>query len=203
MFHFDVQGSVAKSTHAGIPWLRRIRAARPELYFWPLDGWSPLLGTSVIAEVYPRLWSTAYPVAGRNPDQHDAYSVARWLQEADLDGSLQRALRPFESGPIDTTARVERWILDVETSEPPKSSPRKLGPAMVPRSARETTRTGYLNRNGQEVIQRRDLPGNDHNQKVYVLRCRQCAAVYGANGSDIFQRRCPKCGGGSKGLVTH
>ena len=25
VFHFDVQGSVAKSTHAGIPWLRYIR----------------------------------------------------------------------------------------------------------------------------------------------------------------------------------
>jgi hypothetical protein len=25
VFHFDVQGSVAKSTHAGIPWLRFIR----------------------------------------------------------------------------------------------------------------------------------------------------------------------------------
>ena len=25
VFHFDVQGSVAKSTHAGLPWLRKIR----------------------------------------------------------------------------------------------------------------------------------------------------------------------------------
>jgi len=203
VFHFDVQGSPAKSTHAGIPWLRRIRAASPELHFWPFDGWSPPSGASVIAEVYPRLWSAAYPAEGRSPDQHDAYAVARWLQEADLDGSLQRALRPFESGPIATTARVEGWILGVEPSGPPKSSPRKPRPAMVPRSARETTRIGYLNRNGQEVIQRTDLPGNDHNQNVYVLRCRQCATEYGANGSDIFQRRCPNCGGGSKGLVTH
>ena len=36
VFHFDVQGSVAKSTHAGIPWLlylRRQFGAR--LHFWP------------------------------------------------------------------------------------------------------------------------------------------------------------------------
>jgi hypothetical protein len=41
VFHFDVQGSVAKSTHAGIPWLlylRRQLGAR--LHFWPFDGWS-------------------------------------------------------------------------------------------------------------------------------------------------------------------
>ena len=38
-FHFDVQGSVAKSTHAGLPWLRFIRQhAKP--FFWPFDGWA-------------------------------------------------------------------------------------------------------------------------------------------------------------------
>jgi hypothetical protein len=39
VFHFDVQGSVAKSTHAGIPWLlylRRLFGAG--LHFWPFDG---------------------------------------------------------------------------------------------------------------------------------------------------------------------
>jgi len=34
VFHFDVQGSVAKSTHAGIPWLRYIRrCAGDKVYF--------------------------------------------------------------------------------------------------------------------------------------------------------------------------
>ncbi|MGO9234950.1 MAG: hypothetical protein ACLP4V_13070 [Methylocella sp.] len=35
VFHFDVQGSVAKSTHAGIPWLRFIRERLGD--FWPFD----------------------------------------------------------------------------------------------------------------------------------------------------------------------
>jgi hypothetical protein len=39
VFHFDVQGSVAKSTHAGIPWLRFIRRRLgARVHFWPFDG---------------------------------------------------------------------------------------------------------------------------------------------------------------------
>jgi hypothetical protein len=38
--HFDVQGSEAKSTHAGIPWLRFIRQRLGQrVHFWSLDGW--------------------------------------------------------------------------------------------------------------------------------------------------------------------
>lgn len=36
------------------------------------------------------------------------------------------------------------------------------------------------------------LPGNDHNQPVYVLRCISYGHEYGANSSDILQRRCPR-----------
>jgi hypothetical protein len=40
VFHFDVQGSVAKSTHAGIPWLRFIRQRLGQrIHFLPFDGW--------------------------------------------------------------------------------------------------------------------------------------------------------------------
>ena len=63
-----------------------------------------------------------------------------------------------------------------------------------------TTEVGYTNRNDQTVIRRTDIPGNDHNQRVYVLECNQCYHRYGANGSDIWQRRCPNCGGGKPGL---
>ncbi|MFY9830709.1 MAG: hypothetical protein WAK69_19305, partial [Rhodoplanes sp.] len=38
VFQFDVQGSVAKSTHAGIPWLRCIRQQfGSRVHFWPRD----------------------------------------------------------------------------------------------------------------------------------------------------------------------
>jgi hypothetical protein len=68
---------------------------------------------------------------------------------------------------------------------------------------RETTTPGYVNRNRQEVIRNTGLPGTDHFQFVYVLRCGDCANEYGANGSDIFQRKCPACQGGAPGLTTH
>ena len=63
-----------------------------------------------------------------------------------------------------------------------------------------TTEPGYRNRNDQTVIRKTSLPGNDHNQRVYVLECSRCQHRYGANGSDIWQRRCPQCGGGRPGL---
>jgi hypothetical protein len=77
VFHFDVQGSVAKSTHAGIPWLRFIRQRLgPRVHFWPFDGWDMPPGRSVIAEVYPALWSRGFAPEDRTSDQHDAHSVA-------------------------------------------------------------------------------------------------------------------------------
>jgi hypothetical protein len=51
VFHFDVPGSVAKSTHAGLPWLRYIRSHAAGVYFWPFDGWDIPEERSVLAEV--------------------------------------------------------------------------------------------------------------------------------------------------------
>jgi hypothetical protein len=65
---------------------------------------------------------------------------------------------------------------------------------------RETTRPGYVNRNSQVVIRNTNLPGTDHGQTVYQLACVTCGHVYGANGSDIFERKCPNCQGGADGL---
>lgn len=124
VFHFDVQGSVAKSTHAGIPWLRHIRSARPALHFWPFDGWLPNAGVSVIVEAYPRLWSARYPSEGRTPDQHDAYCIARWLQEAGQRGELTAAFQPPEPEPIAAMGRVEGWILGA--AWPPAEKPKPI-----------------------------------------------------------------------------
>ena len=65
---------------------------------------------------------------------------------------------------------------------------------------RQTTVPGFVSRNGQMVLRKTGMPGNDHNQIVYVLRCGRCAHEYGANGSDIWLRRCPSCSGGKPGL---
>ena len=123
VFHFDVQGSVAKSTHAGLPWLRYLRLELgARVHFWPFDGWQPPAGRSVIAEVYPRLWSRQYPRADRSPHQQDAYAVARWLQEADCSGALNAHLQPALSQNEHRIAQIEGWILGVGAPLPSTSS---------------------------------------------------------------------------------
>ena len=114
VFQFDVQGSVAKSTHAGIPWLRFIRRQLGcRLHFWPFDGWHIPAGASAIVEVYPRLWSAGFPRDDRTPDQHDAYSIAAWMARADRDGGLADALRPVLTPAKRSSAEIEGWILGV------------------------------------------------------------------------------------------
>ena len=114
VFHFDVPGSVAKSTHAGIPWLRYIRRnCSNRSHFWPFDGWDILPGRSALMEVYPSLWSRNFPREDRTQDQHDAYSVAAWLRQTDLDGNLTRYLTPTLSPAERTVAQVEGWIFGV------------------------------------------------------------------------------------------
>ena len=68
------------------------------------------------------------------------------------------------------------------------------------RGAGITTKVGYANRNGQEVIRPTGNPGTDRGQCVYVLRCQACGHEYGANGSDIWLRRCPAHDRGAPGL---
>jgi hypothetical protein len=63
-----------------------------------------------------------------------------------------------------------------------------------------TTRVGYVNRNDQAVIRPTGNAGTDHGQYVYALRCLGCGHEYGANGSDIWQRRCPAHDRGAPGL---
>lgn len=114
VFHFDVQGQVAKSTHAGIPWLRFIRQRLGErVHFWPFDGWAIPAGRSAIAEVYPALWSRHFANEGRSGDQHDAFSIAAWLSLADRHGSLVTHLHPKLSPADCAIAQVEGWILGV------------------------------------------------------------------------------------------
>lgn len=113
VFHFDVQGSVAKSTHAGLPWLRLIKQHCPHAHFWPFDGWEFAHRRSVVAEVYPSLWSKTYERADRTGDQHDAYSVAAWLAEADRAGTLARFFNPALTDAERAQAAIEGWILGV------------------------------------------------------------------------------------------
>ncbi len=114
VFHFDAPGSVAKSTHAGLPWLRFLRdRLGGRAHFWPFDGWEPTSGSHVFAEVYPSLWNKSFPREDRTPDQHDAYTVARWLSETDAADKLPRFLRPELLTEERAIADIEGWILGI------------------------------------------------------------------------------------------
>ena len=69
-------------------------------------------------------------------------------------------------------------------------------------SKRKTTAPGYRNKNGQVNLSRTEPPrrGTDYGQHIYILHCLGCGRNYGANGSDIWQRKCPYCQGGTPGL---
>jgi len=112
VFHFDVQGSVAKSTHAGLPWLRHLRQQLgPSLHCWPFDGWEPPKNGSVVAEVYPALWSRSYLSEERDSHQQDAYCIARWLQETDATDRLADYFSPTLNEEEKKRAQLEGWIL--------------------------------------------------------------------------------------------
>ena len=114
VFRSNVQGQVAKSTHAGIPWLSRIRTETGDrVHFWPFDGWEIPPGKSAVVEVYPSIFRNRYPPDDRTSDEQDAYSTARWLKETCEHGFLERYLDPPLTDVGRQTAELEGWILGV------------------------------------------------------------------------------------------
>ena len=67
----------------------------------------------------------------------------------------------------------------------------------------ETTRIGFVNRNNQRCAGHRGIAGTDHGQFAYRIECLNpgCGHIYGTNGTDVFQRKCPKCQGGRDGIA--
>jgi hypothetical protein len=57
-----------------------------------------------------------------------------------------------------------------------------------------------VNRNGQKLICKTKHSGTDYNQCVWIIYCPDCNFLYGANGSDFFERKCPNHQGGTEGL---
>ncbi|MEM9656873.1 MAG: hypothetical protein AAF961_00795 [Planctomycetota bacterium] len=114
VFHFDVQGQVAKATHAGLPWLRRMRqAVGDRLHFWPFDGWEIDEDKSVVAEVYPSVFRNRYGKADRTADQQDAYATARWLSEMDRRECLAKYFEPPLTAEELAQGELEGWILGI------------------------------------------------------------------------------------------
>ncbi len=113
VFQFGMQGSVAHSTHAGLPFLRQLRRSHPAVHCWPFDGWQIAPQTSVVAEVYPSLFRNRYQREGRSIDQQDAFAVSNWLCQMDADGHLKRFFDPPLTSCQQATAEREGWILGV------------------------------------------------------------------------------------------
>ena len=113
VFQFDVQGSVAKSTHAGLPFLKQLRDQNLGLHFWPFDGWSLPEDKSVVAEIYPSLFRNRYPRESRTVDQQDAYSICCWLRDMDAIGRLADFASPPLTEDQQKIAQLEGWILGV------------------------------------------------------------------------------------------
>ncbi len=110
---------MAKSTHAGLPWLRYLRQhLGSRAHFWPFDGWQVPPNTSVIAEVYPALWNKTFPSEGRTADQQDAFSIAEWLRRTDTTGMLSDFLCPVLSPADRAIAEIEGWILGIAPTPP-------------------------------------------------------------------------------------
>jgi hypothetical protein len=116
VFQFDCQGSVAKSTHSGIPWLHYLRDLSElagRVHFWPFDGFDIPDARSVIVEVYPSLFRNRFAREGRTADQQDAYVVACWMKAMDERNVLARYFEPPLDAEERLIARREGWILGV------------------------------------------------------------------------------------------
>ena len=83
----------------------------------------------------------------------------------------------------------------ISPTRSPRRSPTVRNGARTP-----TTEPGFTNPNRQTV--ERATGGRSltrDGQFVYALRCRDCNHLYGCNGLDIKERRCPACQGGAAG----
>jgi hypothetical protein len=112
VFQFDIQDSLAKSSHAGLPWLDYLRRG-DKTHVWPFDGFEVPRGRSVIAEVRPARFRHRYPKEGLSSIEHDAYAICAWLQERDRLGLLKPYFTPPLSPQEKDRARLEGWILGV------------------------------------------------------------------------------------------
>lgn len=118
--------------------------------------------------------------------------------------ALQRCRANFEDSSVNLSDRLP----DQPTSStrdslnlaPSKGTNQRID--IEPRASLLTTATGFVNRNRQENHGPTGEAGNDYGQRLYRMRCQNCGMIYKANGSDIFQRKCPRCQGGRPSSET-
>ena len=62
----------------------------------------------------------------------------------------------------------------------------------------KSTDMGYINKNNQMNMGKTEETGTDNMQWFYNMKCLDCDFAYKANGTDIWQRKCPRCQGGKR-----
>src|SRR5438128_1757194 len=119
----------------------------------------------------------------------DLNDIIQLSAEPDLMTALEELAAAFEHRVVTIGSRVVKSVL--------RRGYRSVdrGPQFGPmrRERRGTTEVGSVSARGQVVIRNTGKQGNDHLQYVYQLGCSHCGHVYGANGSDIHDRKCPQC----------
>jgi hypothetical protein len=217
-------GSVGSQALVGIPYLLALRTddiLEPVSRVWPFEtGLCTLPSRSqrdwlvLHAEIYPSLLPII-PGPGEVKDAAQVRTLACHFAQLDDAGRLAELFAGRTSLTVEDRERVEceeSWTLGIGGNSRPQRSLGLTPTVPAPASAagtpprprvpsRRSTDPGYENRNRQVVMRATQLAGTDHGQHVYVLQCLNCRHEYGANGSDIFQRRCPYCQGGRPGLA--
>ena len=210
VFQFGVQGEVASSTHAGLPFLMALKSALTNVHFWPFDGWEVKCGKSCIVEAYPRLYledyRSDYDVKNTfTLDQRDAYVTSMWMQNADQKGHLRKELNPNLSDEARKTATYEGWILGAGWPESVSADSGNIQEACCNEEKGsaaecETTRPGHINQNGQITVRSTGILLSHGEQKIYQIACSRCGLNYGISEHEILECDCSVCGDHKDGI---
>ncbi len=90
------------------------------------------------------------------------------------------------------------WVEEEEHASLPEGVPGDADSAL---DETGSTRTGTVNKHGQMVMGTRGIAGSEHLQRAFKMFCTHCYLNYGANGSDVWLRKCPRCQGGAPGIA--
>ncbi len=137
-----------------------------------------------------------------NDQYRDADTLGRLLGMIGAPASAVTAVEKVKATALVglTDATHSQKSRDSDAGAPTKIATNGGARPKKPSKARKSLEIGAINKNGQVLVRATELPGTDHFQRIYVLKCRACGHSYGANGSDVWQRKCPECQGGRPGL---
>jgi hypothetical protein len=125
--------------------------------------------------------------------------AALWLSRSEKREQARAAEPPADhANPFDTPVSQTTLIVNskAESRIPPMHDPTWQWQS----GAAESVQIGSVNPNAHRRRGHRAIKGTDHGQYAYKVECLHCAYVYGANGSDVHLRNCPKCQNSRRGF---